>query len=95
MLDASYGEGVDEQLDAVENDSSRTELWNGICETLDLILSKPDSADTRTHSMRVEGGGTAWRVPIPVFTEDQNWSVIWSRDGNEAIFLYVGPWPPA
>lgn len=92
---ASYGEGVEEQLDTVENDDSRTRLWNAICETLDLILDKPDSADTRAHSMRVSAGGTAWRVQIPEFSQDQNWSVIWSRDGDEIVFLYVGPWPPA
>lgn len=93
MIEPSYGEGVDEQLDAVEFDDSRRSLWNAICATLDVILEKPDTSEARKHSLRI-ADGYAWRVPVIQSQETENWSIIWFRDGDEAVILYVGPWPP-
>lgn len=94
MTASEYGEGVAEQLDAIEFDDSRRPLWNAICDALDTIFDKPDSIDARKRRLDTRNGVTAWLVPLRDTREDQNWAVLWSEVEEGPLIVYVGPWPP-
>ena len=94
MLEPAYGEGVDEDLDLIENDESKSALWNAVINTLQFICDNPTSAQARRNAIRYPSGRTAWRVPIRCPSEDENWSTVWYQDDGEAVFTYVGVWPP-
>lgn len=94
MLEPAYEKAVAATLDDIEQDESRAELWDALVNTLTLILDHDDSSEARRFSMRMPDGTSVWRVPVRPRTEDQDWSIIWEPQGDEAVFYYVGPWPP-
>jgi hypothetical protein len=89
-----YGEGVGEQLDAIEFDDSKRQLWNVVADTINLILDNPDSREARQNPMISSTGATIWRVSLKGTGEDQNWSVMWGEIKPGPQIVYVGPWPP-
>jgi hypothetical protein len=90
-----YGEGVNEQLDAIEFDDSRRPLWEAIVDAINEILDHPESARSKEHLIITSTGGLVWRVPLRVPSERNDHSVLWgySKEGLPVI-AYVGPWPP-
>lgn len=94
MLEPVYEQAVVKILDDIEADDSRAELWDSIVNSLTLILDHDDSSEARRFALRMPDGSSVWRVPVRPLTEDQDWSIIWEPKGNEAVFYYVGPWPP-
>lgn len=93
-LDPLYLPEVAKTLDEIENDDSRRPLWNAIATALNLICDEPESKRARAKSMGTYQGVAVWRVPIRVESEDHDWGIIWARDGNNAKFFYINPWPP-
>ncbi len=93
-LDPLYQPGVTEVLDEIENDPKRVVLWNGIVDGITLICDRPGSSQARRFEMSSVFPETVWRVPVPSGLEDENYSILWSRVGPDAVIHYVGPWPP-
>lgn len=95
-LNPSYGPGVEDQLDEVEDDAERSVLWRSVTDTLYSICEQPDLPKNRRYALTTPSGQMIWRVPIPSGQETENYSVLWAEDEkeNEAVFLYVGVWPP-
>lgn len=94
MLDPLYQPGVEKALDEIENDPERRQLWNSTVRVLRMICESPDSPMARRHEIQSELREPVWRVPIPAGQEDEDYSVIWSPRGSDAVFHYVGVWPP-
>ncbi len=94
MLEPLYQPGVAEQLDDIENDPQRTRLWNEVVRTLNKICDEPETAASRRYELRNGLSQPVWRVPIPSGSEKENYSLLWSQDGPDAVIHYVGPWPP-
>lgn len=90
MLEPAYGEHVIPVLDAIEKDESRQALWNAICDAVDLVCDQPDSAEARRGAIRVPSGHTLWQVPIRCYLENDDWVLLWHRDGDDAVISYVG-----
>lgn len=90
MLEPAYGEHVVPVLDKIENDPSRRALWNAICDAIDLVCDKPESAEAHREAIRLDSGATVWQVPIHCHLEDDDWVLLWNQDGDEAVISYVG-----
>ena len=90
MLEPAYGEHVGPVLDKVEHDASRRQLWNAICDAIDLICERPDSAEARREAIRLPSGATIWQVPIRCYVEDDDWVLLWYPDDLDAVIVYVG-----
>ncbi|SDT68507.1 hypothetical protein [Actinoplanes derwentensis] len=95
MLEPAYGIGVDSVLDEIENDDSRSRLYNRIVEKLNFVCDHPDSAQARQHAIRLESQNTIWLVTVREPSETEDWGILWTPEGGDALFLYIGPWPPA
>jgi hypothetical protein len=95
-LNPSYAPGVEDQLDEIEQDADRSEVWRAIVETLHAIVNEPDHPRHRRFGLTTPDG-MIWRVPVPSGREMQNYSILWAPDEelSEAVFLYVGVWPPS
>lgn len=91
-LEPVYAEHVDLILNKIEADPSRWALWNAICDTIDLICDRPDTAEARREVLRLPSGTTVWQVPIHCYIEDDNWVLLWHRDHDDAVILYIGPY---
>lgn len=92
-MEPRYGDGVDLVLDKLENDVERRALWDAVADAIDLICDYPDGAQARRYSMRLQSGKIVWRVPVRVGSENDDWCVIWSPDGEDAVIRYIGLWP--
>lgn len=93
-LEPLYQPGVDAELDIIEGDPERQVLWISIVKTLTMICDQPDGSDARRFAIRHPNGETIWRVPVPSGQEKENYSILWHRDGDDAVIHYVGVWPP-
>lgn len=94
MTTEEYGEGVGEQLDAIEFDDSRRSLWNSICAVINTIFDKPDSIEVRKRRVDTQTGIITWLVPLRSTGEDEDWAVMWTETAQGPMIVYVGPWPP-
>jgi hypothetical protein len=86
----AYGEHVIPVLDGIESDPDRRALWNAICDVIDLICDRPDSAEARREAIRIPSGVTVWQVPIRWPVEDDDWVLLWYPDDKDAVIAYVG-----
>lgn len=94
MPSEEYGEGVQEQLDAVEFDDSRKQLWNLICQKINVIFDNSQSAEARQHGIYAADGEQFWRIELRNRQEQDDWSVLWTETETGPMIAYVGPWPP-
>ena len=80
-----------EAVDKIEADPEALDLWNGICDCLDLILDHPDSAPARRDALRTATGTTVWRVTVRVPCEVDIWAILWHQDDTGRILIaFVG-----
>jgi hypothetical protein len=89
VLEASFSEHANAALHKIEHDRSRRPLWNAICDAVDLICERPDSAEARLEAVRLPSGLTIWQIPIRCRVED-DWVLLWHRDGDDAVIHYIG-----
>ncbi len=91
MLQPEYSRAADAALNRIEHDPSRKKLWNAICDAIDLVCDRPDSAEARKEAMHLHGRSlTVWKVPVSTPWEDRDWVLLWFPSGEEAVILYVG-----
>jgi hypothetical protein len=90
VLEPDYGEHVVPVLDAIEADPGRHVLWNAICDAIDLVCDRTDSAEARREAIRLPSGATVWQVPIRCPMEDNDWVLLWYPDDKDAVIVYVG-----
>jgi hypothetical protein len=90
VLEPSYGAYASAALDKIEKDRIRRKLWNAICDAIDLVCDRPDSAEARLEAVRLPSGLTIWQIPIRCPVEEDNWVLLWHRDGEEAVIHYIG-----
>lgn len=94
MLEPSYTASVERALDQLEADDAATELWNAIVNKLRVICDNPESAEATEKQVRSTRGEMFWLVTIRVPSEKDDWGIFWAPVGDEAVFTYIGPWPP-
>lgn len=87
-----YSRQAAEALDKIEADPTSTELWNAVCDTLDLIADHPDRAEARREALRTIVGTTVWKVNIRVPRETEDWLILWTYDddGGRLLIAYIG-----
>lgn len=90
MLEPSYDPEVSLNLDKIESDPTRRPLWNAICDAIDLVCDRPDSAEARREALRLPSGATVWQVPIRCRLDDDDWVLLWFPDGPDAVIAYIG-----
>jgi hypothetical protein len=90
VLEPSFSEHANAALQKLEHDRSRKALWNAICDAVDLVCERSDSAEARLEAVRLPSGLTVWQVPIRCRVEDDDWVLLWHRDGDDAVIHYVG-----
>jgi hypothetical protein len=56
-----YAPEVMIQLENVEQDASRSRLWDAICDAIDLICDYPESGGARRYMWRRDGG-PVWQL---------------------------------
>lgn len=47
-------------------------------------------AEARREAIRLDSGVTVWQVPIHCYLDDDDWVLLWSPDGDDAVISYVG-----
>ncbi len=86
-----YSEQAAEALDKIEADPGSVDLWNALCDGLDLIVDHPDSAPARRNALRTATGTTVWRVVIRVPRETDDWTILWHQDDTGRILIaFIG-----
>lgn len=86
-----YSDQAAETLDKVEADPGSLDLWNALCDTLELIIDHPDSAPARRDALRTATGTTVWRVTVRVPRETDDWTVLWHHDETGRILIaFIG-----
>ncbi len=90
-LEPVYSPDVAKILDQIDDDPTRTALWNAICDAIDLICDHSGSAQARRHALRTTAGNTLWSVPVRYWAEDNDWVVLWRPRGDHALIAYIGP----
>lgn len=86
-----YSGQAAETLDKIEADPGAVDLWNALCDTLDLIIDHPDSAPARRDALRTATGTTVWRVTVRVPRETGDWAVLWHHDKTGRILIaFIG-----
>lgn len=92
MLNPEYGELADSALDQIEHEPARRDLWNAICDAIDLICDHPGSMEARVEQVRIYSTKLVlWQVPVRCRTEDEDWVIMWRQDGDVAVIPYIGP----
>lgn len=95
MLDPSYRPGVSRLLDRLEADNSKDQLWRAIVKCLHLICDEPESKEARERQIRTGNGDIFNFVGVWAPQETEDWCILWAPDGDEAVFVYIGTWPPS
>ncbi len=86
-----YSGQAAEALDKIEADPGSLDLWNALCDRLDLIIDHPDSAPARRNALRTATGTTVWRVTVRVPSETDDWTILWHQDGTGRILIaFIG-----
>lgn len=86
-----YSGQAAEALDKIETDPEAADLWNALCDTLDLIIDHPDSAAARRGALRTATGTTVRRVTLRVPRESDDWSILWHHDDAGRILIaFIG-----
>lgn len=86
-----YSRQASEALDKIEASPERVELWDALCDALDLIIDHPDSAQARREALRTATGMTVWRVTVRVPRDSDDWAVLWHHDDVGRILIaYIG-----
>ncbi|MHB8452594.1 MAG: hypothetical protein ACYDAQ_19380 [Mycobacteriales bacterium] len=79
-------------LTKLEADAS-DQLWNHICDAIDLLIERPDSRAARAEELRGRGGKAVWK--IDVFDRSDNWVILWHHDTQGGIVIaWIERWPP-
>ena len=84
-----YSLAVDKILSEIESDPTRVELWNAICDAIDLVCDHPGSREARRGVLRDLDGQPVWVVPVRTRTED--WVLLWRPEGDLIAIAYLGP----
>jgi hypothetical protein len=78
-------------LDKLEADAAAGDLWNAVCDALDLILDRPGSAQARREALHTAAGTTIWKVPVRAPRETDDWVVLWAYGEHGRILItYTG-----
>ena len=86
-----YSRQAAEALDKIEVDPAAVDLWNALCDTLDLIIDHPDSAPARRNALQTTAGTTVWQVTIRIPRETDDWAILWHHDDTGRILIaYIG-----
>lgn len=86
-----YSGQAADALDKVEADPGAVELWNALCDALDLIIDHPDSAPARRDALRTTAGTTVWRGTVRVPRETDDWAILWHHDETGRILIaFIG-----
>jgi len=64
------------------------ELYDAVCDAIDLICDRGDSAEARREQLRTAAGTPLWKVAVR--TRHADWIVLWWPSGNDAGIFYVG-----
>src|SRR5437867_13449665 len=89
-LEPRYSTQFTDAITKVEDDPARVELWNAICDAVDLVCDRyHDSAEVRREQVRTSQG-VLHQIPIRCHTEDDDWVLLWHQVGHMAVFEYVG-----
>ena len=74
------------QLEALKRDSAREQLMERVVRLLNVLRHSP--GDRRVRQRRYHRQD-CWG--IPVHGSDEDWLIIWRRDGDIIDVLYIGP----
>jgi hypothetical protein len=74
-------------LDALD-ESNDLELYNAVCDAIDLICDHGDTAEARRQQYRTAIGTPVWKVAVR--TQHDDWVVLWWPEGRDARILYIG-----
>ena len=76
-------------MDEIEADSLRVDLWDALCDAIDLVCDHPESAAARKEAWRGAQGEAVWGVPVRTRTE--TWRLIWRPEGNHVRLEHFVP----
>ena len=68
--------------------SSDIELYDAVCDAIDLICDHGDSAEARRQQYRTARGTPVWKVAVRTRRDD--WVILWWPSGRDARIFYVG-----
>lgn len=86
-----YSPQAAQTLDGLEADPGSVDLWNALCDALDLIIDHPDSAPARRTALKTTAGTTVWHVSVRVPREADDWAILWHQDDTGQILIaYIG-----
>lgn len=83
-----YSKDAAASLDLLEA-TADDDLWNAVCDALDLIAEHADRPEARRESLRTTRGNTVWRIPVRSRNTD-GWCVLWTSQGEVSYIIYVG-----
>ena len=89
MAEPVYTPETAKVLDEIETDPTRVDLWNAICDAIDLVCDQPGSAGARRNALRDLAGRLLWAVPVRTRTAD--WLLLWRPVDDEVLIAYLGP----
>ena len=64
------------------------ELYDAVCDAIDLICDYGDTAEARREQLRTATGTPVWKVAVR--TRHDDWVVLWWPDGADAQVFFVG-----
>jgi hypothetical protein len=85
--DPLYSLAASAALDALENGTDN-ELYNAVCDAIDLICDHGDSAEARREQLRTTAGNAVWKLAVR--TRHDDWVVLWWPDGADAQIYCIG-----
>ena len=74
-------------LDALESGTD-DELYDAVCDAIDLICDHGDSAEARREQLRKSAGNAVWKVAIR--TRHADWAILWWPESADAHIYYIG-----
>ncbi|NEE03120.1 hypothetical protein [Phytoactinopolyspora halotolerans] len=85
-LEPLYSSAAATTLDGEESDPARSQPWNAICDAIDLICDRPDSAEARRTALRTRDGNTVWQVAV---RGGGDWVVLGFPRPPDALIAYI------
>jgi len=86
-----YSRSAGEALDKIEADPDSGQLWNAICDAIELVADHPESAAARRQALRTAAGTTVWKVSVRAPQETADWMILWSMDDKGRVLVaYIG-----
>lgn len=81
------------QLDALEQ-SVDDQTWDAICDVLELIDQRSDSAQARREEITGSNGKKMWKVPVRSLTV-VDLAILWTRGSAGDYVVFAGVMPTA